>query len=295
MKAKLKSYLMDIVVALISISYVAIQFVVLKPTGLTIGEVIAKCSFGVVFGILIKQGLGENGFIKGYNSSEWNEEKEKYNNQCNNAIQYMDKLDDFYERKRIEKTKKYRFSHLQAVRLKYAMFFNENGEYIEHDIISAKKFERLKRKNPDFKLGENQIALTFKQRQELKKCCKVRIHLLNLFSEYDNDVSNDTKREKTDKDQRTRMLTKNLVNVLVCSVVGVYFVPDIVELNWGGIIMAIGQVAIWLGTGISQLYMNYNYVVNEKISKLKQKKQDITEFIILCERNKNNENLVKEQ
>lgn len=260
----IKGNLINAVVILTSVAYVFYNMVVIKRTDLTLAECIAKAGIGIIVGMMIKQGLGENGFNKGYGSHIWCENLEKYSKACNMANPYIERVDNFYFSEEKEKKKNYRRTNLMAAQMKYSWFFDEDGNYIDNQ----EKFSKL----------------TKYQKRVLKKCCRVRIYNLNLFSEYSNQVGADTHKEKTDKDQRSKMFGKNSVTQVITAIIGAYFVPMLTGWDWAAFIAATVQVCIWISCGITQLYTNYNYVVIEKVNKITRKIELIVKFTRGCEK-----------
>ena len=130
---------------------------------------------------------------------------------------------------------------------------------------------------------EKMQKLTKKQLKTLNKCIKVKIYHLNLFSEYSNEIENDTHPEKTDKVQRAKMFRKNSAVAIFSATAGAYFTASLTGFNLGSMIFATVQVLLWVMTGVIQLYTNYNYVVFEKTSKLAQKCEIIVRFKKDCE------------
>lgn len=261
----IKTIAMDLVVVLVAIAYIFYQMITLEPTELNPLVLIAQAIVGIICGVVIKQSLGENGFSKGYNSKHWNEEEEKYNAACNNALPYIERVDNFYQFEEIDKKKNYRRQHLQEIRLKYDMWFDKDGYYIGTDEMFNK--------------------LDFRQKRVVKKCIKVRIYPLNLFSQYTISTEQDTKQEVTDKKQRGRNIAKNSISATLIAIIGVYFMPQIIGWNWGSFISATMQVSMWVLFGIIQLYTNYNFVVQDKVAVLRTKKEIIKRFITGCEKN----------
>ena len=262
----IKSIAMDLMVVVVALAYVFYQMVTLETTQLNPLIVVAQALVGIICGVVIKQALGENGFSKGYNSRKWQEEEDKYNETCGKANDYLDeRLDNFYLTLEKEKKANYRRNHLQAVRLKYSNWFDDNGNYIGLD----KEYNKL----------------TSKQKRMIKKCVRVKIYVLNLFSEYATSDEQDTKREKTDKSQRIGNMTRNTLSAVLIAIVGVYFVPIINGWSWGVFISATLQVALWTIFGVVQLYTNYNFVVQEKVATLRKKKELILRYIKGCESN----------
>ena len=260
----IKTIAMDLVVILVAFSYVFYQMITLEPTQLNPLVVLAQAIMGIICGVVIKQALGENGFSKGYTSQHWNKEEQLYNAACNVALPYIDKVDNFYEYEIIDKKRNYRRQHLQECRLKYEMWFDKDGYYIG----TQEMYNKLDRK----------------QKRVVNKCIKVRIYPLNLFSQYTISTDTFTKKEQTDKTQRAKNIRSNTITATVIAIIGVYFVPLINGWNWASFISATFQVAMWVLFGILQLYTNYNFVVQDLVSILRKKKEDIKRFVDGCEK-----------
>ena len=264
-KRYLKSLAMDLLVVVTAVVYIFYNMVKLEFQNLNPFVLLAQSVISIICGVMIKQSLGENGFSKGYNSAYWLDEEIKYNEACTNATQYIDRVDNFYVCEEIEKRKKYRREHLQSRCLRYEDWFDADGNYIGCPV------KKLKSKGYDFK-----------QRRTIKKCINVKIYVLNLFSEYGTSSEQDTRREVTDKMQRGRNITKNTASATAVAVIGVYFLP-ILTMSWASFIAATMQVALWVLFGIYQLYNNFVYVIQDKVSLLKRKKELIQKFITGCE------------
>ena len=262
----IKSIAMDLMVVVVALAYVFYQMVSLETTQLNPLILVAQAIVGIIAGVVIKQALGENGFSKGYNSQKWQEEEDKYNSTCLLANNYIDeRLDNFYLTLEKEKKANYRRNHLQAVRLKYQNWFNDNGDYIGEE----KTFKKL----------------TFRQKLMVKKCIRVNIYVLNLFSEYSTSSEQDTKREKTDKSQRLSNMTRNTLSAVLIAIGGAYFLPVLNGWSWASFIMATLEVSLWTIFGVLQLYTNYNFVVQERVATLRKKKELILRFVKGCENN----------
>ncbi len=260
----IKSFAMDIVVVIVAIAYVLYQMVRLETTNINPLILIAQALMGIICGVVIKAALGENGFSKGYNSDFYREEEDKYNNACNSALPYMDRVDNFYQCEEIDKKKKYRLQHLQGIRLKYEDWFDTDGN-----------FTRTK---------EDIKKLDFKQRVVLKKCINVKIYVLNLFGQYEISSEQDTRKEITDRAQRGKNITKNTLSATLIAIIGVYFVPVLNSWSWASFFSSTLQVAMWVLFGVLQLYTNYNFVVQDKVSVMRKKKEDIKRFTSGCEK-----------
>ena len=260
----IKNLAMDFVVVLVGLAYIFYQMLTLKPSDLNPLVLLAEAVMSIICGVVIKQALGENGFSKGYNSESWTREEALYNDACNTANPYMERVDNFYLCEEIDKRRTYRRQHLLAVRLRYDSWFDYDGNYIG----TEKEFKNL----------------TFRQKRVLNKCIKVKIYVLNLFSEYSTATEEYTHRERTDNMQKAINLGKNTVAAVFVAIIGVYFVPLLQEWSWAKFIFATMQVALWVILGVLQLYNNYDYVVHTKVAKLRKKKETIKRFTTGCEK-----------
>lgn len=266
----LKTIAMDLIVVIVAFAYVFYQMITLEQTDLNPLVLLAQAVMGIICGIIIKVSLGENGFSKGYNSDTWREEENKYNETCARHTDYIDeRLENYYLCEEIKKKELYRRKNLQAVRLKYSNWFDEDGNYIG----TIEKVKELK----------------LYQKIVLNKCVRVRVYPLNLFSEYANTSEQDTKKEKTDKDQRAKNVAKNSISAVIIAIIGVYFIP-LFNWNWAALISSTMQVALWVLFGILQLYTNYNFVVKEKVAILRKKKEEMVIFGKNCEKGMYKEN-----
>lgn len=259
----IKGNLINAIVILISVAYVLYGMVIIKQTDLTIEEQIAKAGIGIIIGLLIKEGVGENGFNKGYNSQAWITTIDKYNNACNLANPYLERVDNFYRAEEIEKKRQYRRMLLMENQMKYDWFFDFKGNYIDN----KERYEKLDKR----------------QRKVLKRALKVKIYNLNLFSEYSVEITATTKKEKTDRNQRIKMFGKNGIAQIGSAILGAYFLPMWEGWSWGAFLVATIQVTLWVFCGITQLYTNYNYVAIEKTNKIKRKMELLIKFKHGCE------------
>ena len=279
-RKNLKTILMDIGVIIVSISYVLYQLLTLKPAELDPITLTAETLIGVLAGLLIKMGLGENGFTRGYASDEWKRHKDNYNARADMALPYSDKVEEFQDRLKTERLYKIRKLYLSHYRLKYDDFYDSNGDFIERDIITPKAKKKLLEKGQT--VPEGVFVLDRKQIKALYKSCKIKVYTRELLNEYDTELSTYTRREHTDKDQRTKKLGKNILSAAIIATVGVYFVPmwawSLEKFIWG-----LFQVTLWIAFGILQLYDNYRFVVEDRASALDRKTQDLSKFLIEIE------------
>lgn len=277
LKANAKTILTNLSVVVLAVFFVFYNTLKLSWTNLNPWILLIRSILAIVVGIMIKSALGENGFDRGYRSKVWDEEFKRYEKKADEALPFIDKVDDFYEKQKLEKTLKNRKTRLSGYRMKYAMFFDENGDYIEHEIWTKFKKKRYF-KNHD-KLPDNVVVLDLRQRLCLRKCIRLRIYVKNMFSDYEVGLTADERKEKTDKMQRTHNLRKNTLKTIAFSLAGVYLAATLVW-DWGSIINAVFQVLGFIFVGLLDSSNNYYYITVEKVNILREKQSDISKFLI---------------
>lgn len=262
-KHYMKTWVFGIVAALTSVIYVLYSMVKLQKNQLSPILITAALLMGIVCALITKAAYGEIGFDKGYNSETWIDEQEKYNEACNVCLPYIDRVPNFYIQEEKERKALYRKSKLASVCLRYTDWFDEEGNYIG-TVEAREKLDKA-------------------QEKTLKNCIKVKIYVPDMFKEKSRSVDNFAKKDKTDTEQRTYTITKNMITAIVPNFIQVLFVPVFTKWNWGVVISGLITVAIWTLTGLLQLYNNYNYVTKEKVVQLRDKKELMSKFIKVCE------------
>lgn len=277
-KQNIKTILLDLTVGAISIVFVFYRSLILEQNHLNPLELLLSALVGIVVGVMIKMAIGEKGFIKGHNAEVYTNELKRYGTKADAALPYIDKQDEFIERERKSRLAKKRKIRLAQYRMRYETFFDEDGNFIEHDnIISPRAKKRAKKQG--IELPADVIVLDFAQRTALKKSIKLKIYIDDLFNEYESSQEDDETKDKTEKDKRNANLKRNIVFATIIAMLGVYFLP-----HWywdiGFIIWALLQVMIWITFGVVQLYGNYSFVTGYKVSRLKSKEELLSKFIL---------------
>lgn len=269
-KGLIKSALTNLLIIATSVAYLFFGMLKFDKTDKSLKDTLITSIIGVVCAILIKRAMGENGLDLGYRSDKYREEEEKYNLVCRDATPHLDKIDNYYASEEIRKLKEYRRINLNAVRLRYCDWFNEDGEYIEN----KEKYKKLKRK----------------QKWVIFKCLHAKIKRLSLFSEYEDGVSSYTKSEVTAIRYRGQRTFRNILTALAPIFVIGYFTITFKTWDWGKFIGCVIQVLMWVLTGLLEMYNAYQYVTDTKVSYLRKKKEEIIKFQKGCEEGQYKEN-----
>jgi len=269
-KGIIKSALTNLLIVATSVAYLFFGMLNFDKTDKSLEKTLVTSIIGVVCAILIKRAMGENGIDLGYKSEKYIDELEKYNEVCKMANPYLDKIDNYYASEEIRKLKEYRRINLNAVRLRYCDWFNEDGEYIEN----KERYKKLK----------------LRQKWVMFKCLHAKMRRLSLMSEYEDGVSSYTKGEITAIRYRGQRTFKNTLTALAPIFVIGYFTITFKTWNWGKFIGCLIQVLMWVLTGLLELYNAYQYVTDTKVSYLRKKKEEIIKFTKGCEEGQYKEN-----
>ena len=264
-KQYLKTWSLSLIVIVTSAIYVLYSMIKLEPNQDVEPIVItAAVLIGIVCALITKSAYGEIGFSLGYNSEFYKNELDKYNDACSLCLDYQDRVSDFYIKEEQERKRLYRKTVLASNCMRYTDWFDDEGIYIGSE--------------------EKRSKLDKHQEKALKKCIAIKIFVPDLFKEKTRSVENYAKKDKTDSEQRATVLAKNSIAAIIPNVVQVLFIPTITKWNWATVISGLITIAIWTITGLLQLYGNYNFVVQSKVTQLRDKKELMSKFIKGCEK-----------
>jgi len=291
-KKNITAILLDVGIVGVAVAYIFYNILDFHKTETDPWRLLMKGLVGIFVGVGLKWMLGEKGLIKGHNDPQFTRPKDTFYDRTETAVPYIDKYDEFVNKERIEKTYRNRKIHLNNYKMKYETFFDENGDYIEHEIWTPRqKAKFLKNPYDDSKeLPENVVVLYFRQRLCLKKCVRLQIFVPDVFSDYGDAIAEDEKAPKTENSVRRKNTRSNFVSAVIFAMIGVYFVPDILDFSWAAIIWSIFQVFMWLAFGIINFYQNYTFVVIDEVKQINKKDKLLTKFLIfILGRDKYNE------
>jgi len=279
-KKNITSILLDVGIIGISVIYVFYNILDFHKTETDPWRLLMKGLVGIFVGVGLKWMLGEKGIIKGHNNEQFIKPKEKFDDRTEKAVPYIDRFDDFAEKERIEKVLRNRKIHLNNYRMKYETYFDNNGDYIEHLIWNPCQARKYLKNHEE--LPEDVIVLDLKQRLVLRKCIRLQIYVPNLFSDYGDTVAEDERKEKTEQDVRRKNTRSNFISAVLFALIGVYFVPDILNFSWAAIIWSIFQVFMWLVFGIVNFYQNFTFVIIDEVKVIGKKDKLLTKFLIFA-------------
>ena len=294
-KKNITSILLDVGIVGISVIYVFYNILDFHKTETDPWRLLMKGLVGIFVGVGLKWMLGEKGLLKGHNDDNFTRPKEKFDDRADKSVPYIDRYDEFAEKERIEKVLRNRKIHLNNYRMKYETFFDEEGNYIENVIWTPHQANKYLKTHKE--LPQGIVVLDFRQRYILRKCVRLQIFVPNIFSDYGDTITQDEKPERTEQDVRRKNTRSNFISAVIFAMIGVYFVPDILNFSWAAIIWSIFQVVMWLIFGIINFYQNFTFVIIDEVKIIGKKDKLLTKFLIfaLGGRDNYNQEFVKEE
>lgn len=263
MAEKIKQFLKEnicyIIVVLVSLIYVASGLVRIGETGKTISEIIADGVVSLLLGFFLDVLFDLQGLSEGERDIEVQKVYQEHGKIIVEINPYIDKLDDWCEKKNINNLRMQRLKILSMAGLKYDDVFDNSGvakPFIFED-ISLIKDKRKKRK----KLKE--------ERRRYKcylKAVNLKIKELSagvLTSEGNNSSDlNDLGRTKQDYERKSS--TKSFVSKVGTGIIFGYFgIELIMNPAWEMLIWRAFQLALFLVMGLIRLYSSRMFMTDE--------------------------------
>lgn len=263
MAEKIKQFLKEnicyIVVILVSLIYVASGLVRIGETGKTISEIIADGVVSLLLGFFLDVLFDLQGLSEGERDDEVQKVYKEHGKIIVDINPYIDKLDDWCEKKNINNLKLQRLKVLSMAGLKYDDVFDEKGvakPFVFEDLSGYKDKKQLK-----------------KARKEEKRKYKCYLKAVNLkikelsagvlTSEGNNSSDlNDLGRTKQEYERRSS--TKSFVSKVGTGIIFGYFgIELLMNPSWEMLIWRAFQLAIFLVMGLIRLYSSRMFMTDE--------------------------------
>lgn len=247
-----KKHIYNVLLVVISIAFLFKDIIKIEETGKSLVEIIASSFLAFAIGTTFNIILGKKGIIAGKNTPQFIETMARYNQEIDKTDAYIEKLDDFCDKKNEQRIKTAQIKILRTERIKYDDFITKSM---------------------------NEVCTTREQRRCWKRAQRVRIQYLtadNLLSEtderYEKGKKELTLNEYERHENRTDLISK-IAFALIFGYFGVSFVGNYENIMWGAI-----QIGAWLLMAISRYIQNYSYVTDVYKSKIHRKINFLIEF-----------------
>ena len=236
-----------IVVALVSVVYVASSLINISKSGKSIYEIIATGVLSLIVGVLINGVFRSVGIRRGDEDERTVATSKLHAEVVEEITPYIDRLDSFCQEENKRVLKEIRTRILAGEGMKYTDYFDEEGGTLGAPSVGEKKALRAKRRT-------------------YFKALRVKAHPLlssNLTSDgakpYDPFDFGRSKKEYTSQKNAGDILVKLLMAV----VFGYFGVTLASEINVASIIWNSLQIVLYITGGIIQMYFSYMWVVDD--------------------------------
>lgn len=258
-----------LVVALISLVYVATSIVTLGKTGKTIEDILADSTIVLFMGFSINRVFDLQGLMMGESDERVQATMLLHSEAIGRIAPYMDKLDAWCEEKNAEALRVQRTKILACAGLKYENCFDEYG--------GAK----------DFQIDINKLKDKFLRNTELrklkfyKKAVKLKLTPMtagDLSSEggkkQDPYYFGRTKRQYEKSTAVSDIITK----LIIAAVFGYYGAQLIQDFSWADLIWKVLQIGVFIITGVIKMYKSYLFIVDEYRGRVIKKIDNLQKF-----------------
>lgn len=247
-----RRHVYNILLFVIAVAFLFKDIVELQQSGKTLPEIVASAFISFAIGTAFNIILGKKGIIAGKNTQIYIDAITRYSLEIGKTDEYIDKLDDFCERKNEQRVKMAQLKILRTERIKYDDFINKPME---------------------------EVCATKQQRKCWRKALNVRIQHLtpdNLLSETDGRYERGKKELTLNEYEKRQNAQDALVKIVFAFIFGYYgvaFVGNKENIIWGAL-----QIGIWLLMAILKYIQNYSYVTDVYKAKLHRKINYLIEF-----------------
>ena len=275
MMEKTKNYLKQnlgyFVIALACIIYVARGIITISETGKTVLEILVDGALALFFGIFINIVFELQGMMSGDRDDRVLNTIRKHGDIVDTISPYIDKLDEWCEKKNKEALKLARIRMLSSHGLKYDDYFDEDGVAKEFKINKTK----LESTNKEERQQEKDRIRCF------KNACKIKLTLLTTNSltseggrDYDPYYLGQTKKQYKTRTAMTDFVSK----IGVAVIFGVYGAQLVQSFSWAFLVWTAIQVVLFLIMGVVKLYTSYMFVVDDYRGRIVKKIDNLTKF-----------------
>ena len=249
-----------LVVALISLVYVASSLVNISRSGKSVYEIVGTGVLSLILGVLINGIFRSMGVQKGDSDERTLATNQLHAKSIEEILPHIDRLDEFCEAENARALRAVRTRILAREGMKYSDYFDDKGNLINENVPQ----EKLKKK-------------------AYKKALRVRLKPL-LSSNLTSDGVKATDPfdfGRSKKSYTTRRNASDIVIKLVTAVIFGYFgVTLSSDVNVASVIWNSLQIVLYITGGVIQMYSSYSWVVDDYRSSIIKKIDYLQKFKI---------------
>lgn len=270
--------------------YIARGLITIDKTGKTVYEIIVDGSLAFFFGVFINRIMDLQGMANGERDDRVIKTNTLHSKVVDEITPYIDKLDDWCDRKNKEALKLARIRILKGEGLKYDDCFDEDATPKDYTIDFNKYYYKGKDRE---KLFEKQ-----KERNKYKsylKACKLKLTLLTTNAltndggkEYDPYYLGRTKVQYEKETSRSEIISK----IAIAVITGIYGIKLIKDFSWANLLWVGIQVVLFLLIGGIKMLKSMFFIIDEYRARTIKKIDNLQKFKAECCQDNKEENKV---
>lgn len=261
-----------IAVAFIALAYIATSVITIGETGKSIAKIIGDGAQAFLAGVLITRGFSLQGIVRGSNDERVIKARETHSEQIFKVETYIDRLDDWCDKKTAMALRRERTKILAVQSMRYVDFFDEDGVALPYKPLPL----------PD---GLKQRHLHKKREKKREACYKRAVDLtitplsasVLTGGKYKADDPYNFGQDIDDYEKsnlRRDMLSKLLIGV----VFGYYVVELLAGISIADTVWKVFQLCIFCGSGAIQMMRSFMYMTDRYCKRLLQLTGRLREF-----------------
>ncbi len=258
-----------LIVALVSLIYIATAVINVEKTGKTLAEIIADGAIVLFLGFSINRVFDLQGILNGNREAKVQATYALHNQKVLKISPYIDRLDDWCKIKNEENLRVQRTRILATEGMKYEDYFDEGG--------AAK----------DFKIDEERLKNKILRSDELRRihCFRkaLRLKLTPLSAGALTSEGGKTQdpyffgRTKSQYEKQTSI--QDIVSrILIAFIFGYYGVSPLIDFSYANLIWKALQVGLFLIMGTITMYNSYIFIVDEYRGRIIKKIDNLIMF-----------------
>lgn len=253
----IKKRLIDVVISLLFIVYIASQIAQITESGQSIWEIFAHAGLFLAFAVVLKLLMERKGILMGYDDEKFILTVNAYGEQLEKIKPYLEYLGDYCEKKNAQNKKE----AVTGILLDFAITYKQYEEY-----IALPKEDQT---NEDYNNALKQIG-------------KVKLHKITpkeLTSEGTKVGGEVGSLGKTITEYTKEKSLLDIGVLLISTAVFSWFAVELIQdFTWGTFVWACLQGVFLLSKGVSSMINSYIFVTTEYRNRYIVKKNHLTEF-----------------
>ncbi|MBQ3041467.1 MAG: hypothetical protein IJD42_07720 [Clostridia bacterium] len=250
-------------VVLVSLAYIAGSFLLISATGKTVYEILAGGIISMIVGILINGVFRSLGLRRGEEDERTISTSNLYEKTIDSIVCHIDKLQDFCDMENVRALSTIRKKILARAGMKYSECFDENGivKSFDYEMYSDTEIEMASRRKRRKYLKINRI-----RKRAYDKAVNVKIKLLSPAVLTSDDAKENDPFDfgKSKKEYSSQQSAADVISRIIMAIIFGYFGVSLAsEINVALLVWNTMQIAMYIASGVVQMYSTYTWIVND--------------------------------